>query len=103
MILIDFIMEAHPGGSPALTALLRATMLGSAVEDGCLIYRFTADLDSPTRFYLVELWENEAALTAHLQGEPFQHFLAELPKVGGVVTSIARNGELAPYTIKRPA
>src|SRR3546814_20094323 len=77
-------------------------MAGSQAEEGCLIYRFTADLDDPRLFHLVELWESEAAFAGHATGAPFRNFLAELHLVGRVVRSVARQGPLEHFDFTRP-
>src|SRR3546814_4618366 len=88
MILFDVTIEAKDDRRKEATGLLRRTMAGSQAEEGCLIYRFTADLDDPRLFHLVELWESEAAFAGHATGAPFRNFLAELPLVGRVVRSV---------------
>ena len=103
MILFDVTIEASEGQREALRALLQRTMAASAAEAGCLIYRFTADLDTPDRFHLVELWQDEAALQAHAAGAPFRAFLAGLSSVGRIASSVARSGPLEPYSFRRPA
>lgn len=35
-------------------------------EDGCILYELLQNSDDPTDFVLVEEWESEAALKAHL-------------------------------------
>jgi quinol monooxygenase YgiN len=102
MILFDVVLEAGDGARDRFVALLDRTMSASQHEEGCLIYRFTCDLSEPSRFYLIELWQDEAALIAHAKGEAFRGFLADLPSCGRVVSSTARTGALDPYTFKRP-
>jgi quinol monooxygenase YgiN len=102
VIFFDVTLEATQETSERLLTLLRKTMAASCAETGCLIYRFTADLDDPLRFYLVELWASEADLMAHAAGAAFRTFLAELPASGKIVGSAARQGDLAPYKFVRP-
>src|SRR3546814_14627247 len=87
MILFDVTIEAKDDRRKEATGLLRRTMAGSQAEEGCLIYRFTADLDDQRLFHLVELWESEAAFDGHANGAPFRTFLSELPLVGRAVRS----------------
>ena len=103
MILIDVELSTTAAQRDDLIALLDNTMRASRTEPGCLIYRFSADLTDPLTFYLVELWQDEAALTTHFQGEAFSVFAAQIAAVGRVESSKARNGDLQPYEIKRPA
>lgn len=103
MVLIDVTLETAEATRDELVALLRSTMAGSQAEPGCLIYRFTADLDDPLRFHLVELWESEAALKQHFAGEAFGRFIATVQGCGSIVRSLSRKGPLAPFTLPRPA
>ncbi len=103
MILFDVQLATTEQGLVAFKALLAETMAGSQAEPGCILYRFTADLDDPLRFYLCELWESEGALMAHATGASFRHFLATLPGCGSVLKSVARSGDLNPYSFRRPA
>ena len=102
MILFEVTLEAGSLDRDGLIRLMRRTMAASQAEAGCLAYRFTADLDDPRRFHLVELWESEAALQVHAKGSTFRSFLAELPGLGRLVSSVARQGALEPYTFARP-
>src|SRR3546814_7553407 len=70
MILFDVTIEAKDDRRKEATGLLRRTMAGSQAEEGCLIYRFTADLDDPRLFHPVELWEPEAVFAGHATGAP---------------------------------
>jgi len=101
MILFDVTVTAAEGKREALRQLFAETMAGSNAEPGCLIYRFTADLDDPDRYYLIELWEDEAAFQGHVRGAAFRRFIAEIPALGTVVSSAARAGPLEPYSYGR--
>ncbi|MDB6061512.1 MAG: hypothetical protein JWM78_1615 [Verrucomicrobiaceae bacterium] len=101
MILIDVKLTAITTEREQLIALLEQTMAGSQREPGCLVYRFTADLGDPLTFYLLELWEDEAALADHFNGEHFANFIKQMPQLGRVESSLARNGDLQPYKIQR--
>jgi quinol monooxygenase YgiN len=101
MILINVVLSCKPERETPFTQLLLDTMDASLVESGCVDYRFSADLVKPGTFYLMELWGDEAALLAHVRGDVFARFLAELPAVGGLVSSVAYKGELSPYQVPR--
>src|SRR3546814_12587058 len=92
MILFDVTIEAKDDRRKEATGLLRRTMAGSQAEEGCLIYRFTADLDDPRLFHLVELWESEAACDGNDNEAPFRNVPAELTWVGRAVVSGGREG-----------
>jgi quinol monooxygenase YgiN len=101
MILINVALTCKPGFETRFRQLLRDTMTASAGEPGCVDYRFTADLDSPDTYHLVELWRDEAALLGHLKGPIFTHFLATLPSLGALLSSVAYQGALSSYQVPR--
>lgn len=103
MILFDVTIDALDGRRDGLRALLRRTMAASRAEPGCLLYRFSVDLDQADRFHLVELWEGEEALHKHASAESFRTFLSDLPSLGRISSSIARSGALTPYVFQRPS
>lgn len=103
MILIDVKLSTTAAQRDAFIALLTATMQGSQEEPGCVIYRFTADLSDPHTFFLIELWQDEAALAAHFKGAAFMNFVAKIGELGRVDSSVSRSGDLQPYQIQRPA
>lgn len=97
MIVYDVTLEALPDQREAFASVLKDLAAASRSEGGCLAYRLSGDLDNPLRFYLLELWETEADLLAHAKGEGFQRFITALPKLGKLVSSVARAGALEPY------
>lgn len=96
MIMIEVVLAAKPGEEAALVDLFRRTAAASQAESGCLTYRFTRDLDDGG-FHLLEQWEDDAAIRAHLAGPAFKAFIAELPERGIVVSSRWRSGTFEPY------
>jgi quinol monooxygenase YgiN len=102
MILIQLIFDAAPEQRDNVVALARRTTAATQPEEGCVLYRFTTDLDLPHRFILTELWENEDNLKAHFAGEAFKNFWAELPPGGSFVSSTAWQGSLTPYSPPDP-
>jgi quinol monooxygenase YgiN len=82
--------------------VLRVMMRSSQVEIGCLYYRFSADLERPTTFYLTEEWDSEDALQAHFRAPHFADFVAQLGKHYVQRKTESRGGILAPYQL-RPA
>ncbi|KJS05053.1 MAG: hypothetical protein VR73_13115 [Gammaproteobacteria bacterium BRH_c0] len=101
MILINVTVTANPGQEEAFKALLLETMAASRAEEGCVEYRFTADLSQSGTFHLVELWRDEAALNGHFATPTFAHFINALSPLGELVSSVAYSGDLAPYEIRR--
>lgn len=101
MILIDVALATTAEQRDRCAAALTKQMQVSRVEPGCLVYRFTADLEDPLVFRLFELWEDEAALGQHMKTPDFAAFVAGMPEYGRVLSSTARSGPLEPYTIRR--
>jgi quinol monooxygenase YgiN len=101
MILIDVTLNTRTETRAEFLALLESTMRNSQAEAGCLIYRFTADLNDPLKFYLLELWQDEAAILGHVKTAHFAEFLRALPTLGMVEASVARNGAMEPYKVPR--
>ncbi len=77
--------------------LARRAMSLSRLENGCILYRFAADLELPNRFVLMEIWETEEDLKAHSAGAAFKGFFAELPGKGNFVGYTAWQGPLVSY------
>lgn len=65
MIVITGEIELHPEDVWPATYHAARMMEASAAEDGCLCYRFYADLMNPRRFRVYEEWRDEKALKAH--------------------------------------
>jgi quinol monooxygenase YgiN len=97
MLIIQAQMTAKPGRRDAAIAAFRAAMEGSQPEPGCVTYRYTVDLYNADLFHIVELWENEAALGAHIQGEPFKNFMAVMNDIVDPIGMSAYIGEMQPY------
>ena len=59
-------------------------------EDGCLFYEFWADLDGSGRFSVLEAWETEEHLDAHLRTPHLAAFRAKRAEIGMQDESINR-------------
>lgn len=97
MIFIELVLEASAEARDGLADLARRTTAATHRESGCVLYRFSTDVEAPARFVLTELWEDEEALKAHFQGQAFKSFFAELPTGTSFVSSRAWEGPLDPY------
>ena len=102
MIFIELVLEASAEGRDELVELARRTTAATQREDGCVLYRFSTDVEQPLRFVLTELWDDEEALKAHFKGAPFKNFFAELPSGTRFVGNRAWEGPLAPYSPPDP-
>jgi quinol monooxygenase YgiN len=102
-IIIQAALKAKPGQRNAMAAACRAAMAGSQVEPGCNTYRYTIDLDDSDVFHIIEIWEDEAALSAHFGGRPFQDFMATAGPILEPIRMSASQGTLVPYVVPMPA
>jgi quinol monooxygenase YgiN len=102
MIFIELVLDASAETREDVAELAHRTAAATRPEEGCILYRFSTDVEFPNRFVLTELWESEEHLKAHFAGEAFKSFFAELPAGGSFVSSRAWEGALAPYTPPDP-
>ena len=67
---------ASPGQEQSLDALLRGLLAPTRAETGCIRYDLWQNSENPAEYTLVEQWESEAALDAHLQTPHLQDALS---------------------------
>ncbi|WP_347903859.1 putative quinol monooxygenase [Pseudomonas purpurea] len=65
---------AKPGQGTALERQLRNLVAPSRAEAGCQFYDLHQDLEHADAFYVLERWDNEAALQTHNATAHFQAF-----------------------------
>ena len=69
----------------------RRTMVEPTLkEPGCIEYDLCQDAADPTRFAMIETWEDEAALGAHLAQESLQAAMGTLTPMAAEPPSIQR-------------
>ena len=59
------------------TALVEKT---NALDKGCIKYELCKDISDPLRYVMLEEWEDQASLDAHMKSG---HFVELVPKMGG--------------------
>ena len=101
MILIELSFDSSSDDRENVVQLAARTTVATHQEEGCVLYRFTNDLERPNRFVLTELWETEEHLKAHFAGEAFKNFWAEQPGGEGFVSN-AWQGSLVSYVPPNP-
>jgi quinol monooxygenase YgiN len=52
-------------------------------DEGCIGYRFYADLEQPDRYVILEEWADDAALQAHFTQPHTSAFMLALPELLG--------------------
>ncbi|ROL71505.1 antibiotic biosynthesis monooxygenase [Pseudomonas chlororaphis] len=68
---------AKPGQQATLQRELSTLVLPSRDEAGCQYYELHQDAEQPGTFYVLERWDDEAALEFHNNTAHFQHFIAQ--------------------------
>lgn len=66
---------------PALDAI-RTCVAATRAEDGNIDYRYSQDIDEPTRLNIVEVWESEEAAQVHMGSE---HMATFMGAIGGMI------------------
>jgi|ERR1700737_1532389 quinol monooxygenase YgiN len=80
MLLIHATVDLKPETqAEAVPACIEHAKAGLS-EPGCSGYRFTLDLEKPARLHVLEHWESEEAITAHMhtpRSEKFAKLMSE--------------------------
>ena len=73
-IVLNVTYTLRPGAQEAFLAALQQNQLLEQVrgEAGCLQYELFAAVESPDRLVLLEHWDSQAHLDAHMADAPFQ-------------------------------
>lgn len=79
MLAIIVHIQAKPDCVDRLMEALADNARHSAQEPGCHRWEYSRRLDDPTRFAIYELYEDAAAIQAHLESEHFQRWFAVAP------------------------
>lgn len=66
LILMGYI-HIDPSDVDAFATDVQAVSLGTRTEEGCLFYGITLDDRPAGRFLVAERWQDQEALTAHLE------------------------------------
>ena len=74
MIVIHASVLIDPANSDAAVAAAKQMMAESRKEPGCHAYTFARDLSEPGRFWILEEWENDAALAIHFKAPHMAKF-----------------------------
>lgn len=88
MIVVTGTIELAPEHSETLIAPVIEVMRLTALEKGCIVYRFYRDLENAALFRIYEEWESEADLEAHLKSPHIAEFGKALQSVRVVGQSI---------------
>lgn len=97
MIIIQAAMTAKPGKRNDALSAFNTAMTASQSEAGCITYRFTVDIVDPDTFHIVEIWDGEPSLLAHLGGPAFKGFMAVAGDIVEPAGMTAWSGPMEPY------
>jgi quinol monooxygenase YgiN len=73
--------DLHPEDASAAAELMRVMMNETVKEPGCQHYAYSRDLETPTRFQLSELWEDDASLAKHFEAQHMAEYRAGMSKL----------------------
>lgn len=82
MIVVAGHLTTNPNARDAAIAAIGECVTATQAEAGCIDYRFSADLEDPNRLNMVEIWESEAAMDAHMASP---HLAALIGKMGDFI------------------
>lgn len=86
MIVVTGYVTLDPNQRDAALDAIGACVTATRAEDGNIDYRYSADLDEANRLNLVEQWEDESAMKAHMESPHLATFLEKFgPMIGGPV------------------
>ena len=86
MILVTGYLTIAPEHRATAEAAIATLVPLTEAEEGCITYRYAADLLIPERINIWEQWESDEAMTAHMGAPHFAEFMAAIgPCIGGDV------------------
>lgn len=75
MFVVTVVFECHAGQTEAFAAALEAQAHNSVTkEQDCLVFDVCNDPEKPARFFLYEVYSDEAAFDLHLKSDHFRDF-----------------------------
>jgi quinol monooxygenase YgiN len=93
MIIVSGVVPIRPEMREAAVQAALEMARATAAEQGCLVYRFYADLEDPCLWRIYEEWETAEALAAHFETPHMALFRQQLPAL------VAGAGEIWRYEV----
>ncbi|MGB7803961.1 putative quinol monooxygenase [Buttiauxella sp.] len=75
------VLKAKAGHRESLKAALKALILPTRQEEGCLDYALFQLQETPDVFYMRESWKGQEALDAHIALPHFQAFVQQMDEL----------------------
>lgn len=91
MILVTGHIDFDPARRDDFLAALEPLIKGSLADPGCLQYTFSADFENPGRVYVVEQWEADELMQAHMATPHFAEFGQVIQTVGVRVVKVTKH------------
>ncbi len=83
MLVLAVTWKARPGNEGEVARVFAIMQVESRKEPGCRMFVAHQHLSDPTRFFIYEQYDDQAALDAHRASPHFRKYVAgELPKLG---------------------
>ena len=79
MIIVIGTARARSNRRDELLAAMHDVVRDTRRDDGCVSYRFAADIADPDVIVGIEVWRDRAALDAHMEHDHTAAFLAVVP------------------------
>ncbi len=84
MIIVAGHLTIDPSKRDDALAAIAAVVAPTRAEPGNLDYRFSPDLDDPSRFNILERWEGDEAIESHMASAHLAEFLTTIgPCIAG--------------------
>jgi len=90
MIVVQGWVKAHPEDVQALRDAAFNLAAATRLEPGNLAYAFAEDVNEPGLFHIVERWESEEAVAAHMLASALAEFMPRLAALHDLRLRIAR-------------
>ena len=98
MIVVSGTIEVDPQDAEAAVEHVLEVMRATALEEGCITYRFYRDLENQSLFRVYEEWESEGHLQAHFKTD---HLATFRERIAGL-RILQRSIKMMEVTNERP-
>jgi quinol monooxygenase YgiN len=90
MIIVQGWVRVHPDDLATLGTAAAELAAETRKESGNLAYAFAADVNDPGLLHIIERWENEEGVAAHMLSSALATFMPKLSALRDVELRIAR-------------
>ena len=90
MLIVLATVQLGAGALEAGHDALRAMVMASRAEDGCISYSYATDILDPSIMYAIEKWKDEDALAYHFATPHMAEFRTALAGLDITITEIRK-------------